>query len=88
MKSIFIASGLFAAVLLSFTPPASAGIFGQSMEERTAAVRAQTEGLNTYNAYLARELAMIAGAEKSQHDAASSEFIKMAEEAAAKAGGK
>jgi len=88
MQSIFIASGLFAAVLMSFAPSASAGTFGDSMEERAAAVRSQTEGLNNYHAYLARELAMIAGAENSQHDGADRVFMKMAEQEAAKAGGK
>jgi len=88
MKSIFIASGLFAAVLMSFAPSASAGIFGETMEERATAIRAQTEGLHNYNAYLARELVSIALDEQSQRDRADSAFMKMAEEAAAKAGGK
>jgi len=86
MKSIFIASGLFATFLMSITP-ATAGIF-TGIEERTAAVHEQTEGMDNYHAYLARELAMIAGAEKSQHDCADRAFMKMAEEEAAKAGGK
>ena len=88
MRYILVASGLLVASLMTWTPPAMAGVFGPSFAERTAAVRAQTEGMNNYHAYLARELAMIAEAEKSQHDAADKEFLKLAEEAAAKAGGK
>ena len=88
MKSIVIASGLFAAVLMSFTPSASAGIFGETMEERAEAIHAQTEGVHNYHAYLARELVSIALDEQSQRDSADREFMKLAEEAAAKAGGK
>jgi len=88
MKYILVASGLLVASLMTLTPPAMAGMFGPNFDERAAAVRAQTEGVNNYHAYLARELAMIASAEKSQHDAADKEFLKLAEEAAAKAGGK
>jgi len=88
MKYILVASGLLVASLMTLTPPAMAGMFGPSFDERSAAVRSQTEGVNNYQAYLARELAMIAGAEKSQHDPADKEFLKLAEQAAAKAGGK
>jgi hypothetical protein len=88
MKYIFVASGLFVASLLAIPPSAMAGMFGPNFDERVAAVEAKTEGLNNYHAYLARELAMIASAEKAQHDAADKEFLKLAEQAAAKAGGK
>lgn len=88
MKHILVASGMFVAVLMTLTPTATAGIFGPSFAERVAAVNARTEGLNNYQAYLARELAMIASVEKGQHDAADKVFLKLAEEAAAKAGGK
>lgn len=87
MRHTWIASGLFAAALMSVSP-ATAGIFPNSIEERAAAVREQTEGVHTYHAYLARELATIAGVEKSQHDGADRQFMNMAEEEAAKAGGK
>jgi hypothetical protein len=69
---------------LMFALPAYAG----NVESRAAAVKQQTEGNNSYYAYLAREYANIAEAEKAEHDVdAARRFIKMAEENAAQAGG-
>ncbi|MDX8391838.1 MAG: hypothetical protein R8K53_04635 [Mariprofundaceae bacterium] len=89
MKYTFIVSGLFAAILMSFTPQVSADIFSNSVEDRATAVRTQAGGMQSYNAYLAVELANIAESEVSDHDlSAAHEFIKMAEESAAKVRGK
>ena len=83
MKSILLLITLFA-----FSLPASAALF-VSIEDRSDAIAAQTQGNNSYHAHLARELAVIAVVEKGQHDLeAAKEFIKLAEEHAAKAGGK
>jgi hypothetical protein len=72
--------------LFAFALPANASwLIG--VEERGEKLEAQLEGNNSYHAHLARELSAIASEEKSQHDIeAAREFIKMAEEHAAKAG--
>jgi len=73
--------------LLAFALPANAGIT-TSIEERAAKVEADTEGNNSYHAHLARMFASIAEEEKAQHDLGpAKEFMKMAEEHAAQAGG-
>lgn len=73
--------------ILAFALPANALAF-QSVEDRGRAIRAQLEGNESYDAHLARKLASIANAEKAQHDIeAAHQFIKLAEEHAAKAGG-
>ncbi|GAV19682.1 hypothetical protein MMIC_P0633 [Mariprofundus micogutta] len=78
--------GLLILALFAFALPASAGL--SSIEDRAEAVEAQTEGNNSYHAHLARKFAFIAVDEKGQHDlAAAKEFINMAEEHAAQAGG-
>lgn len=72
--------------LFAFALPANAGWF-TSVEDRGETLEAQLEGNNSYHAHLARELSLIASEEKDQHDlAAAHEFIKMAEEHAARAG--
>lgn len=86
MRYPMILCGMFALFVMSFASPSTAGIFGKSIEERAAAVHEQTEGLHNYHAYLARELASIAEDENAQHDRADCEFMKLAEEAAARAG--
>ncbi len=59
-----------------------------SVDERADAMNAQLQGNNSYHAHLARQLADVASAEKAQHDTAvAKQFIDMAEEEAAKAGG-
>jgi len=73
--------------LFAFALPASAGVF-TSIEDRTAKIEADTQGNNSYHAHLARMLADIALEEKGQHDLeAGKEFINMAEDHAAQAGG-
>ena len=69
---------------LIFALPAYAG----GVDSRAEAVKQQTEGNHSYNAYLAREHANIALAEKAEHDVdAARRFMTMAEEDAAQAGG-
>ncbi|PIV88687.1 MAG: hypothetical protein COW48_04640 [Hydrogenophilales bacterium CG17_big_fil_post_rev_8_21_14_2_50_63_12] len=78
--------GLLLLSLFAFALPASAGM--NSIQDRAAAVKSQTEGNDNYHAQLARKLAAIAVEEKGQHDLhAAKEFINMAEEHAAQAGG-
>lgn len=78
---------LFLFTLFAFSLPAQAGMF-TSIESRAEHVNAQTQGNNGYHAHLARKLASIAEEEKSQHDMeAAREFIRMAEDHAAQAGG-
>jgi hypothetical protein len=73
--------------LFAFALPANAGWLAGT-DERGEKLEAQLEGNNSYHAHLARELAAIASEEKSQHDLeAAHEFIKMAEDHAAQAGG-
>jgi len=73
--------------ILAFALPANAFSF-EGVEDRAQAVRAQLEGNESYDAHLARKLASIANSEKAQHDlAAARQFIRMAEEHAAKATG-
>ena len=77
---------LLLLTLFAFSMPASAGM--NSIQDRSAAVKTQTEGNNGYHAHLARKLASIAVEEKGQHDLhAAKEFMDMAEEHAAQAGG-
>ena len=77
-----IVLALFCSMM--FALPAYAG----SVESRAAAVKQQTEGNNSYHAYLAREYASVAEDEKVEHDVdAARRFIMMAEESAAQAGG-
>ncbi|ATX80367.1 hypothetical protein Ga0123461_1961 [Mariprofundus aestuarium] len=77
---------LFLFSLLAFSLPAHAGL--TSVEDRAQEVRAQVEGNNNYHAELARQFATIAVTEKGEHDTQTAqEFIKMAEEHAAQAGG-
>ena len=72
--------------LFAFALPAHANWL-DGTDERGEKLEAQLKGNNSYHAHLARELAAIASEEKSQHDLeAAHEFIKMAEEHAAKAG--
>lgn len=79
---------LILAALLACSINANAGVF-TSTETRAEAIKAQLEGNNNYHAHLARELASIAEVEKDQHDVAvAQEFMRMAEEHAAQAGGK
>jgi hypothetical protein len=88
MKYGLLVSGLLAILLTTFTTPLTAGE-SASVDQRAAAVRTEVNGLTTYNAYLALELANIAVAELTEHDkTGADEFIQAAEEAAAKAGGK
>ncbi len=75
---------LLLCALLAYALPANAA----SVEERAEAVRAQTQGSDNYHAYLARELASVAEAEKGQHDiTVARSFIEMAEKHAAMSGG-
>ena len=75
------------ALLLVFPFTASAAKF-LSVGDRVEIVNQQTKGNNSYQAHLARKLAAFADEEVSQHDLQTAlAFIKMAEEAAAKAGG-
>jgi len=76
-----------AALLLMFPISASAGKF-LSVEDRVDIVNEQVKGNDSYQAHLARKLADFASEELSQHDLRTAlAFIKMAEEAATKAGG-
>ena len=78
---------LFLFTLFAFSLPAQAGLFS-TIDDRANQVSEQTKGNNSYHAHLARELADIASEEQSQHDTpAALEFIRMAEDYAAKAGG-
>jgi len=73
--------------LLAFALPAQAGMF-TSIEDREAQISSQLQGNNSYNAHLARELASASSTEKAQHDlSAAKELMKLAEDAANKAGG-
>ncbi|WP_241697585.1 hypothetical protein [Mariprofundus sp. NF] len=59
-----------------------------TISDRANQISAQLEGNNSYHAHLARELANVAVEEKGQHDVtAALEFIRMAEDHAAQAGG-
>lgn len=78
---------LLLCLLSAFAVPANAGIF-TSIDERAEQIAAQLQGNESYEAHLARELASVALEEQSQHDtAAALEFIRMAEDHAARAGG-
>lgn len=73
--------------ILAFVLPANAFSF-ESVEDRARNIQAQLEGNESYDAHLARKLASIARAEKAQHDIeAAHQFIRMAEDHAAKATG-
>jgi len=83
MKIILLICTLFA-----FALPASSSDFTTSVEDRAEAINAQLQGNNSYHAHLAREFASIAEEEKMQHDTSvAKEFMHMAEEHAAQAGG-
>lgn len=72
--------------LLAFAMPAIAGTW-TGIEDRSDRITAHLQGNNNYQAHLARELASAASDEKAQHDlAAAKELIKLAEDAANKAG--
>ncbi len=76
---------LFLCTLFVFSMSANAA----GVEERAEALNAQLKGNNNYHAHLARELADIAEIEIGQHDINTARaFIEIAEEHAAKAGGK
>lgn len=83
---------LMGILFLAFASPAFAGPLGlldKSIEERAKAVNAQIAGQQNYHAYLAKELIIAAKAEKNQHDTKVAKAImSLAEEHAAKAGGK
>lgn len=88
MRYILLLSALLAIFLTSFTTPATASEYA-SINRRAAAVRAKVDGLKTYDAYLAIELAHIAKEEIAEHDKkAAEEFMQAAEWSANKAGGK
>jgi len=73
--------------LFAFSLPAHAGMFS-TIDDRANQISAQLQGNHTYHAELARQLANVALEEKSQHDTpAAMEFIRMAEDHAAQAGG-
>jgi len=75
--------------LFAFSAPAMAGLEFISIEDRAESINASLEGNHSYHAELAREFANIAEGEKAQHDlGVAKEFMKMAEDEAAKAGGK
>ena len=83
MKSI-----LFIVALFAFALPASSAGFFTSIEDRTEAINAQLQGNNSYHAHLARELASVAEDEKAQrYTSVAKEFMTMAEQHAAQAGG-
>lgn len=76
------------SALLAFASPAMAG-WMCSVEDRASALRIQLEGNQSYEANLARKLANIAIEEKGQHDLdVARQFMDLAEQHAAKAGGK
>ena len=78
---------LFLFSLLAFALPTQADAF-TSIEDRAHDLRAQLEGNNSYHANLARELTKVALEEKAQHDTGvAKEFMRMAEDHAAQAGG-
>ncbi len=83
---------LIGILFLAFASPAFAGPLGlldKSIEERAATVSAQIKGQQNYHAYLAKELTIAAKAEKNQGDVKVAQAImSLAEEHAAKAGGK
>jgi hypothetical protein len=88
MRYILLVSGLLATCLITFTTPVMADE-SASINKRAAAVHAKVDGLKTYNAYLAIDLADIAKAEMDEHDkGAAEEFMNAAEWSANKAGGK
>ena len=77
---------LFIFALASFSLSANAAFL--SVDDRAEAISAKLQGNNSYHAHLARQLADVASAEKAQHDlGVAKQFIQMAEEEAAKAGG-
>lgn len=84
MKRLFMAA-IVAVLLLPLT--ATAGAL-TSIDVRADAVNKKVEGIKTYEAYLARKFAAFAEEELGQHDLnAARQFMELAEEAAAKAGG-
>ena len=73
--------------MFAFALPANAFLF-EGVDDRARNIQTQLEGNESYDAHLARKLASVARAEKAQHDLeAARQFIKMAEEHAAKATG-
>jgi len=83
LKHIVLISSLLIAV------PASAADWKTSVDERADALATQLKGTHDYHGYLALQYADKALDEKSQHDTAVAiQFIKMAEQEAAKVGGK
>jgi len=86
MKYKLFASGVLGCALMIFASPAMAMSF-PSVGDRAEAVRAEVGKAHNYHAYLATQFASIAESEIYDHDLrAAKEFIKMAEEEAAKAG--
>jgi len=80
---------LLAVALCMSAGTAAAAGWTVSVDDRGDALTAQLKGNNSYQAHLARELSSIASEEKSQHDVqVAKAFMDMAEEHAAKAGGK
>jgi len=77
-------------LMLVMVTPALAGPFGltdKSIEERAQALETELAGKQDYHAHLARELAMVAREEKSQHDLPVAKTImSLAEREAAKSG--
>lgn len=73
--------------MLAFALPAKALAF-EGVDDRAKKIYEQLKGNESYHAHMARKLASIARTEKAQHDLpAARQFIEMAEEHAAKAGG-
>ncbi|MDQ6971445.1 MAG: hypothetical protein Q9M30_02230 [Mariprofundaceae bacterium] len=78
---------IVAIALLTFPFTASASKF-LSVDDRADIIKEELKGNNSYQAHLARKFASFASDEVSQHDLITAKaFIKMAEEAAVKAGG-
>ncbi|MDQ6963223.1 MAG: hypothetical protein Q9M28_11975 [Mariprofundaceae bacterium] len=79
---------IFLCLMASFIFFAPFAASAASVEERSKEIYAQVKGNNSYHAHLARKLANVAVNEIGQHDVmAARQFMTMAEESAAKAGG-
>ncbi|OIO67092.1 MAG: hypothetical protein AUJ56_11005 [Zetaproteobacteria bacterium CG1_02_49_23] len=81
--------GFIAVLLCMAAMPAHANSLFASVEQRTALMKEQLAGNQSYDAYLAKEFARIALEEKDQHDIdVARYFMGLAETHASKAGGK
>jgi len=79
---------LFVAVAFIVLPFSASAASFLSVDDRADIVSEKVKGNHSYHAYLAKKFADFASEEVAQHDLLTAKaFIKMAEDAAAKAGG-